>query len=72
MIFTDAAAEWVDEVEQQLSYCLKLISDCHHEKSHPSGFESQKHSCDFSGMIGSGLSLNFELIFELNPQQSTP
>jgi hypothetical protein len=72
MIFTDAAAEWADEVEQQLSYRLKLVSDRHHEKPHPIGFESQKHSCDFSGMIGSGPSVNFEPTFEFNPQQSTP
>ncbi|KAH1556110.1 hypothetical protein KXX17_007716 [Aspergillus fumigatus] len=42
------AAGLADEVEQQLSYRRNLLSNRHHEKPHPSAFESPNHSCDFS------------------------
>ncbi|KAH2798327.1 hypothetical protein KXV23_004117 [Aspergillus fumigatus] len=42
------AAGLADEVEQQLSYRRNLLSNRHHEKPHPSAFESSNHSCDFS------------------------
>jgi hypothetical protein len=64
-VVTDAAAESVDEVEQQLSFRLNLFSDPdrHHEQARYRAFEFEDCSCDISGMIGSGhlLSPNFEL-----------
>lgn len=53
-VFTDAAAESMDDVERQLSYRLNLLSDRHHKQPRPGAFESQVYSCDISGMIGSG------------------
>jgi hypothetical protein len=53
-VFTDAAAESIDDVEQQLSYRLNLLSKPHLEQPRPGAFKSQDYSCDISGMIGSG------------------